>query len=145
MAVAGRDQKHLGIDSNVLVAYLDDDHPRHNETHSLTNAGVAINPTVLHEAYHTLVYGLKWKEDDASEVLKEIANDKNTRFINHSLRTVLAGLNIATGYHLRGRDALIVANFLTGGVSECRTFDAKLLGIGKIKYGRWSILFRRPI
>jgi predicted nucleic acid-binding protein len=144
LADAGRDQKYLGIDTNVLVAYLDDDHPQHSETHTLTKSKIALNPTVIHEAYHTLVFRLKWTEEQASEVLKDVATDENTLFVNQSLKTTIAALEIATEYHLGGRDALIIANFIIGRVRDCRTFDGKLLGITKIKYGRRSISFKRP-
>jgi predicted nucleic acid-binding protein len=144
MADAGRDQKHLGIDTNVLVAYLDDDHPQHNETHNLTKHSIALNPTVIHEAYHTLVFAMKWSEEEASDVLKAIVVDDNILFINQSRKTTTIGLDIASEYHLGGRDALIAANFMAGKVQECQTFDGKLLDLGKIKYGQSSLRFRRP-
>ena len=144
MANAGRDQKYLGIDTNVLVAYLDADHPNHNETRILSKRKIALNPTVIHEAYHTLVYKMKWEEEEASEILKAAAMDENNLFINQSIKTTTTGLDIASENHLGGRDALIVANFLSGRVHECRTLDGKLLEIAKIKHGRRILSFRRP-
>jgi len=141
MADTRRDQKYLGIDTNVLVAYLDGDHPNHKETQNLTKRRIALNPTIIHEAYHTLVFKMKWTEDDASEVLKAAFLDEHNMFINQSMRTTTIGLDIATQYHLGGRDALIAANFLSGRVNECRTLDRELLDIGKIKYGRRSLSF----
>ncbi|MHB8566801.1 MAG: type II toxin-antitoxin system VapC family toxin [Nitrososphaerales archaeon] len=144
MADAGRDQKYLGIDTNVLVAYLDVGHPDHNETRMLIKRKIALNPTVIHEAYHTLVYKMKWEEEEASEVLKTAATDEGSLFINQSMKTTTTSLDIATEYHLGGRDSLIVANFLYGGVQECVTLDGKLLEIGVIKHGRRSVTFKRP-
>ena len=144
MANARRDQKYLGIDTNALVAYLDIDHPQHSETHKLVKRKIALNPTIVHEAYHTLVFKMKWLEDEASQVLKDVIMDENNLFINQSLKTTITGLDIATEYRIGGRDALIVASFVVGRISQCRTFDRKLLELGKIKYGRRSVSFRRP-
>ena len=60
MAHSGRDQAHLGIDTNVLVAYLDKDHPSHRETGGLAEESVALNPMIVHEAFHSLVFKMKW-------------------------------------------------------------------------------------
>ena len=144
MANARRDQKYLGLDTNVLVAYLDDDHPQHNETRTLRKSTIALNPTVSHEAYHTLVFKMKWNDKEASDMLKDIITDENNLFISQSFRTTLVALDIAAQYHLGGRDALIIANFFVGKVRELRTFDEELLEKRKIRYGRKSILIRRP-
>ena len=71
MANSRRDQEHLGIDTNVLVAYLDADHPAHGRTERLSQEAVALNPTIIHEAYHTLVFKMKWSPEQASRVLIE--------------------------------------------------------------------------
>jgi predicted nucleic acid-binding protein len=145
MANSRRDQKYVGIDTNVLVAYLDVEHPQHNQTRYLKRRKIALNPTVFHETYHTLVFKMKWTEEEASDILKDIiSDDENNLFINQSLQTTVAGLNLAMEYHLGGRDALIVANLIVARVRECRTFDRKLLELGKIKYGRSVISFKSP-
>ena len=82
MANARRDQEHLGIDTNVLVAYLDADHPSHAEAAPLAQRGVALNPTVIHEAYHTLVFKMKWAADEASHTLTAACADEHNLFIN---------------------------------------------------------------
>ena len=71
MAYRRRDQKHLAIDSNVLVAYVDGEHPQHNKVSSLASRRVALNPTVVHETYHTLVFKMKWASDDAAEGISD--------------------------------------------------------------------------
>ena len=63
MAHPRRDQEHLGVDTNVLVAYLDADHPAHRRAARLSHEAVALNPTIVHEAYHTLVFKMKWSPD----------------------------------------------------------------------------------
>lgn len=145
MADSRRDQEHLGIDTNVLVAYLDADHPSHRETGFLADRGVALSPTVVHEAYHTLVFKMKWDEEEASRVLTAACADDQNLFVNQTLRTTRAGLKIATEHKgLGGRDALILANLLVGRVAELVTFDGALLALGKVRFGRSSLSIRAP-
>src|SRR5579862_2309897 len=100
MANSRRDQEHLGIDTNVLVAYLDMDHPSHEETRGLASESVALNPTIVHEAYHTLVFKMKWASEDASEALVQASKDSRNRFVNQTLRTTVVGLRIAVRHGL---------------------------------------------
>ena len=69
MANSRRDQKHLGIDSSVLVAYLVQEHPDHSTVRSLANKTHAINPTVIHETYHTCVFKLRLDPEETVKVL----------------------------------------------------------------------------
>jgi predicted nucleic acid-binding protein len=135
MANSRRDQEHLGIDTNVLVAYLDRDHPSHGETSGLADESVALNPTIVHEAYHTLVFKMKWAAEDASEVLIQASKDSRNRFVNQTLRTTTVGLRIAAKDGLGGRDALMVASFLGAGITRLITYDKRLLALGEVKYG----------
>lgn len=145
MADARRDQRHLGIDTNVLVAYLDAGHPSHKETAFLSQRGVALNPTVIHEAYHTLVFKMKWAAEEASMTLVAACTDEDNLFINQTLRTVRAGLKIGAEHHeLGGRDALILGNLLVGKVGEFVTYDKELLALGTVRFGRSAISIRRP-
>jgi predicted nucleic acid-binding protein len=144
MADAGRNQKHLGIDTNVLVAYLDHDHPQHSDVRKLSRRRIALNPTVIHEAYQTLVFKMRWEREEASQTLKDAVSDEDILFIGQSLKTTFAGLDIASQYSLGGRDSLILANFLIGGIQNLRTFDENLLKIAKVKYGRRTISIKRP-
>ena len=145
MANATRDQEHLGIDTNVLVAYLDAEHPSHAETEPLAGRGVALNPTVIHEAYHTLVFKMKWEVQEASRALVAACLDEQNLFINQTLRTTRAGLRIATEHHgLGGRDALILGNLLVAKIAELATYDNDLLVLGKVRFGRSILSIRRP-
>jgi len=139
MARAKVRKDHLGVDTNVLVAYLDADHPAHGRTTRLQDEAVALNPTIIHEAYHTLVYKMKWVPHDASRVLVEAMSDERTLFVNQTLRTAKVGLRIAVDYGLGGRDSLILANFPTGGVREMITLDGELLALGKARHGRATL------
>ena len=136
MAHAKRDQEHLGIDTNVLVAYLDREHPSHRRTGKLAEEAVALNPTIIHEAYHTLVFKMKWTGMEASRILIEAIADDRNLFINQTLKTTKAGLRIAAENNLGGRDALILANFLTAGIKEIVTLDDGLIALKKVTYGK---------
>ena len=135
MAHPRRNQKHLGIDSNVLVAYLDGGHPQHQKAARLASRRVALNPTVIHETYHTLVFKLKWTPEGASNALIEILNDKDVLFLSQTKETTRKGLQLAKKYALGGRDALILAGFLDSSVPEIVTFNSELLRLRKIEHG----------
>jgi predicted nucleic acid-binding protein len=140
-----RDQTHLGIDTNVLVAYLDAEHPSHRLTEYLADRPVALNPTIIHEAYHTLVFKMKWDEEEATQALTAACADEKNLFLNQTSRTTRAGLQIAARHRkLGGRDALILANLLVGKVAELVTFDKSLLALGRVAYGRSILSIKRP-
>jgi predicted nucleic acid-binding protein len=142
MAYARRDQKHLAIDSNVLVAYLDKEHPQHSKATSLSSRRVALNPTVVHETYHTLVFKMKWAPDDALGVIVEMLDDTSILFLNQTKDTTRIGLRFAEQYALGGRDALILAGFLNPSVAEFATFDKELIQLRKVEHGRRRLTIR---
>lgn len=144
MAYAGRGKKYLGIDSNILVAYLDRDHPQHERVRSLASKRVALNPTVIHETYHALVFKLKWSPEQARLVLREVLDDRNNLFLNQTLGTTRIGLALAERYPLGGRDALILASFLAPPVWYLQTFDKALLALERVVYGRRELKIRSP-
>ena len=100
---------------------------------------VCLNPTIVHEAYHTLVFKMKWAPQDASEALTEASMDTKNRFLNQTLRTTRMGLRLAVDHNLGGRDALILANFVAARISKFVTFDRDLLKLGVVKYGRATL------
>src|SRR3989449_9019684 len=142
MADSGRYQEHLGIDTNVLVAYLDNEHPLHRGTSSLSRKSAAFCPTVIHEAYHTLVFKMKWDKQEASEVLTEVVADENNAFVNQTVRTTKVGLHLAVG--LGGRDSLILAAYLSAGLKNFLTYDKALLSLRIASYGKNSLRIRHP-
>lgn len=142
MANASRDQKHLAVDSNVLVAYLDLEHPQHSKVSSLASRRVALNPTVVHETYHTLVFKMKWRSNEAAEVLREMLDDKHILFLNQTKDTTKTGLKFAERYGLGGRDALILANFVNPSVAEFVTFDKQLIRLRRVEHGHRKLTIR---
>ena len=144
MANARRDQEHLAVDSNVLAAYLDREHPQHSKVTSLASRRVALNPTVVHETYHTLVFKMKWTSNDAADALTEILDDSRVLFLNQTKDTTKTGLKFAERYGLGGRDALILANFTNPYIAELVTFDKELIRLRRVEHGRRKLTIRPP-
>ena len=121
---------------------MDREHPQHSKVTSLASRRAALNPTVVHETYHTLVFKMKWASDDASEVLTELLDDTNILFLNQTKDTTRIGLRFAERYALGGRDALILASFLNPSVAEFETFDKGLIRLRKVEHGRRKLIIR---
>lgn len=134
MAYSQRNKEHLGIDTNVLVAYLDHDHPTHHQTEKLQQKAIAVNPTIIHEAYHSLVFKMKWTASEAKTALEELMADKNNLFLNQTLQTTRVGLHLAAKHGLGGRDALILANLLVSNILNIVTLDQELIKLRSVNY-----------
>jgi predicted nucleic acid-binding protein len=105
---------------------------------------VALNPTVIHETYHALVFKLKWSPEEAGLALRAALDDRNNLFLNQTLDTTRTGLALAERYSLGGRDALILANCISSSVSLLQTFDKALLALERVVYGRHELKIRSP-
>ena len=132
MGNAREDKEHLGVDTNVLVSFLDAGHPDHKDAKRLIDAHTATNPTIIHEAYHTLVYAQKWDRNQATDVLVDYIDLDTTLFLNQTKEITKAGLSLGMKYTLGGRDSLILANFLSNDIKKMVTFDRSLLELEKI-------------
>jgi len=134
LADTRRDQEYLGIDSNVLVAYLVPEHPDHELTGTLTKKKHAVNPTVLHETYHTCVFKLRRNPQETVRVLLQYMNSSLCLPTNSS--TVSLGLKLALKHHLGGRDALIIASYISSKqVNKFVTLDQSLLSLKHVLEG----------
>lgn len=143
MANSGRDQEYLGIDSNVLIAYLIPDHPDHSVTMALREFNHAVNPTVLHETYHSCVFKLKRKPADTVEALLEYMDLALCLTVDSS--TTKRGLKLALRHSLGGRDALILASYASSSrVRAFVTLDKSLLALGQIAIGPRTLPITRP-
>ncbi len=132
MAQRSRDKTYLGIDSHVLIAYLIPDHPDHNATKSLTQQYHAVNPTVLHEAYHTCVFRLRRKPEELVKILTDYMDFVLCLSMNSE--TVRWGLKVALEHSLGGRDALILSSYgLSKEVKTFTTMDRKLLALKRVR------------
>ena len=103
-----------------------------------------MNPTVVHETYHTMVFKMKWASDDAVEVLTEMLDDSHVLFLNQTKDTTKTGLKFAERYGLGGRDALILANFVNPSVAEFVTFDKELIRLRRVEHGRRKLMIHAP-
>ncbi|MCX6655721.1 MAG: PIN domain-containing protein [Candidatus Bathyarchaeota archaeon] len=106
---------------------------------------VAVNPTVIHESYHTLVYGQKFTRAEASNRLGLLLKHPYIHFLNQTRRTCLIGLDIATRYKLGGRDALILANYISGKILVMYTHDRELLSLQRVAWRSASLEIRDPL
>ncbi|MCD6443910.1 hypothetical protein J7L70_02765 [Candidatus Bathyarchaeota archaeon] len=90
----------VGLDTNILCYSLDPAYPEHERLKGLLlnlspEHRVAVNPTILHETYHTLVYGQKWVPSEAKRRLQMIIRHPYVLFFNQTKRTCIVGLNLA--------------------------------------------------
>lgn len=145
MGDSRRDKEYLGIDTNVLVAFLDDDHPDNPKTRILAEHQYnAVNPTVIHEAYHTLVYRQKWRNEVAKDTLYDYIDLNTTLFLVQTEKITKLGLEIGTRYRLGGRDSLILANFISNSIEKMITFDKELLQIKQVMIEEMKLLIEIP-
>jgi len=140
----------VGLDTNVLCYSLDPAYPEHEKLKDLLitlspDNRVAINPTILHETYHTLVFGQKWVSDEARRRLRMLLRHPYIEFFNQTKKICTTALNLAVKHELGGRDALIIANFVTNKVSTLYTHDQDLLALGKISWRDFHLVFKDPL
>lgn len=143
MANSRRDQGHLGIDSNVLIAYLIPEHPDHELTKTLREESHAVNPTVLHETYHCCVHKLRRKPTDTVATLLDYIGLAVCLAVDSA--TTKRGLKLALKHSLGGRDALILASYASSTrVRAFITLDRSLLALEEVTIGRRTLPITRP-
>ncbi len=79
----------IGLDTNILCYALDPAYPEHEKLKDLlitlsSDSMVALNPTVLREAYHTLVYYLEWTPEEATRRLTALLRHPFIEFYNQT-------------------------------------------------------------
>lgn len=139
-----------GLDTNILCYALDKSYPENQKVKELLTSLsseniVAINPTVLHEAYHTLVYYLEWVPEEAARRLSWMLRHPYIKFYNQTQKTSLIALNLAVKHGLDGRDALIVANYIANKAPTLYTHDKELLKLQSITWKNTNIAFKDPL
>lgn len=140
----------IGLDTNILCYALDNNYPENQKVKdlltTLSNENmVALNPTVLHEAYHTLVYYLEWTPEEAARRLSAMLRHPFIEFYNQTQKTSLIALNLAVKHDLGGRDALIVANYLANKTPTLYTHDKELLRLQKITWKNTALTISDPL
>jgi len=139
-----------GVDTNILCYALDPAYPEHEKLKNLLirlspENRVAINPTILHETYHTLVFGQKWVPNEAGRRLKMLLKHPYIEFFSQTKKTCIIALNLALQHKLGGRDALITANFVANKIPTIYTHDHELLVRKKITWKNFHVAFKDPL
>jgi predicted nucleic acid-binding protein len=140
----------VGLDANIICYALDDAYPHHEALKSLLldlspELKVALNPTTIHETYHTLVFSQKWSSKDAADTLKVLLKNPYAEFSNQTRKTSIIALNISVKNNLGGRDSLIVANFLANQIPIMYTHDKELLKLQKITWKNTNLTIKDPL
>jgi predicted nucleic acid-binding protein len=139
----------IGLDTNVLCYILDRAFSEHNAVAGLVSSlsqerTIAVNPTVIHECYHTLVNSQHWIREDARKRLVALLRHPYVEFYNQTKSISVLALNLAGKYPLGGRDSLILANFLANRCPTLYTHDADLLKVGQLSWRTLSMKVRDP-
>lgn len=136
-----------GIDSSILVYALDPQTKEHSRAMQavLSLQNWAINPTVVHEIYHTLVFKRGMSTVDANSKIKAVLRDKRTRFFNITRTISVYSLDLASEFNMGGRDSLIVGCYMINGAETMLTHDGALLKIEKVEFRSRQIAFRNPL
>ncbi len=140
----------VGLDTNILCYALDKSYPENEKVKDLlttlsSDNMVAINPTVFHEAYHTLVYYLEWTPEEAARRLSAMMRHPFIKFYNQTQKTSLIALNLAVKHGLDGRDALIAANYIANKTPIIYTHDKQLLKLQKIIWKNTNLTIKDPL
>lgn len=136
-----------GVDSSILVYAMDPMTAEHEKAKRafLSQESWALNPTVVHEAYHALVFRRGMLARDARSKLHVLVGDKRTKFLNITKTISLHSLDLASEFNMGGRDSLIVGCYLLGGMESVLTHDGDLLNLGKVRFRGRQIAFSDPI
>jgi predicted nucleic acid-binding protein len=140
----------IGVDTNILCYALDPAYPEHKTLSNLLidlspENTIAINPTVLHETYHVLVFYSEWLPKEAANRLSLLLKHPYIEFHNQTKKTSQIALNLAAQHNIGGRDALIIANYLTNKIPTILTHDNELLTLKKISWKNFHVTFKDPL
>lgn len=140
----------IALDTNILCYALDPAYKENAKARRILLAlssqrPLAVNPTVIHETYHTLVFGQKWLPETAKERLQLILAHPHVEFHNQTRQVSNVALNLAVRYSLGGRDSLIIANCIVNKVSKLLTHDSDLTAMGSVSWRDRTLTFEDPI
>ena len=140
----------FGLDANILCYALDPAFPENATCRKIlleasADNKVGVNPTVLHETYHTLVFDQKWAPAEARQRILTILQHPHVEFYNQSRRISVIALELAVRHALGGRDSIILANFLANEVPLLYSHDNDLLGLRRIAWKSASLTIKDPL
>ncbi|MEN3049299.1 MAG: PIN domain-containing protein [Candidatus Methanosuratincola petrocarbonis] len=104
-----------------------------------------VNPTVVHESYHSLAFGQKLVRSEARRRLLLVLRNPYVEFVNQTRRVSEAAIKIALDYGTGGRDALVLASFLLNKMPVPLTRDRDLLSLVEAKWHEWRIAIADPV
>ena len=150
MAHPFRNERHLALDTNVLVQFLVSEAPEHKRLDFLRGHSQVTCPTVIHEAYHTCVFKLDLNPRQTAALLKEYTEVSLVCPIDAG--TSRDALDVAVEHHLGGRDALIVSCYanakrffpVLGSHLTVLSFDSDLLQLKRLKFPLTEVVFSKP-
>ncbi|MFH0848162.1 MAG: PIN domain-containing protein [archaeon] len=137
----------VGLDTNILAYALDPTFPEHEraKTVILSLNRWAINATVVHETYHTLVFRRKISPRDTRRKIVELLKDRRTNFMNLTEAACLFALNLAASMNLGGRDSLIIGSYLHNKIPQMYSHDEELVKFKKISMRGKTLRITDPI
>ncbi len=151
MAHALGNERHLALDTNVLLQFLVAEAPEHKRLGFLGRFSHVTCPTVIHETYHTCVFKLGLDRRQTAELLKEYMEDSLVCPID--TETSRNALDIAVDHNLGGRDALIISCYASakrffpvlGPNITVLSFDSDLLQLKRLKLHGTEVVFSKPL
>jgi predicted nucleic acid-binding protein len=140
----------VGLDANIICYAFDDAYPEHEKLKDLLlnlspDNKIALNPTTIHEAYHTLVFSQKWAPKESADALRVLLTNPYAEFFNQTRKTSIIALNLCVQYKLGGRDALITANYIANKTPIIYTHDKALLKLQKITWKNTNLTYKDPL
>ena len=140
----------VGLDANIICYALDDAYPEHEKLKDLlvdvsAENKIALNPTTIHEAYHTLVFSQKWTPEESANALKILLKNPYLEFFSQTIKTSIIALNLSVKHNLGGRDALITANYIANKIPVMYTHDKQLLKLQKITWKNTNLTYKDPL
>jgi len=138
-----------GLDTNILCYALDPAFPENQRCKKIVlglsaESKIGLNPTVLHEAYHVLVFDQEWDPIDARLRLVSLLNHPYVEFYGQSRRISNLALDLAVRHKLGGRDSLILANLMANNVPVFYTHDKDLVDLKQITEKKFAIRLEDP-
>ena len=151
MAHAFRNERHLALDTSVLVQFLVSEAPEHGRLDFMGSFSQVTCPAVIHEAYHTCVFKLNLNPRQTAGLLREYMED--SLVCPADTGTGMAALDIAVDHHIGGRDALIVSCYASakrffpvlGSSLTVLSFDSDLLRLKRLKFPDMEVVFSNPL
>lgn len=126
---------------------LDPTFPEHDRAKRalLSSRVFAVNSTVIHEAYHALVFGRKISPTDSRHKIVEFLRDSRTIFINMTKTVSIFAMDLAVKMNLGGRDSVILSSYLHNRISEMYSHDEDLVKLKKISLKGRTLRITDPI